>query len=384
MNGRDRERERLLALLRDHPVAAIIGARQVGKSTLAGLIASAWEGPVERFDLEDEADLARMADPLRALRPLRGLVVLDEIQRVPQLFRALRVLADRPGAPARFLILGSASPELLHQSSETLAGRIAYRELGGFALDETGHETPERLWRRGGFPRSYLARGERQSFEWRREFVRTFLERDLPQLGVNVSARTMRRFWSMLAHYHGQVWNASEFARSFGVADTTVRSYLEHLDSALVVRQLQPWHENISKRQVKSPRVYLRDSGLLHALLNLPSQRDMEGHPKVGASWEGFAIEQVIRLVDAAPEECYFWATHAGAELDLLVLQGGQRLGFEVKLTTAPRLTRSMHIAREDLRLHRLDVVHAGPRSFEMAEGVRALAIGDLERSLRG
>ena len=384
MNGRDRERERLLALLRDHPVAAIIGARQVGKSTLAGLIASAWEGPVERFDLEDEADLARLADPLRALRPLRGLVVLDEIQRVPQLFRALRVLADRPGAPARFLILGSASPELLHQSSETLAGRIAYRELGGFALDETGHETPERLWRRGGFPRSYLVRGERQSFEWRREFVRTFLERDLPQLGVNVSARTMRRFWSMLAHYHGQVWNASEFARSFGVADTTVRSYLEHLDSALVVRQLQPWHENISKRQVKSPRVYLRDSGLLHALLNLPSQRDMEGHPKVGASWEGFAIEQVIRLVDAAPEECYFWATHAGAELDLLVLRDGRRLGFEVKLTTAPRLTRSMHIAREDLRLDRLDVVHAGPRSFEMAEGIRALAIGDLEGSLGG
>ncbi len=384
MNGRDRELERLLALLRDHPVAAIIGARQVGKSTLAGLIASAWEGPVERFDLEDEADLARLADPLRALRPLRGLVVLDEIQRVPQLFRALRVLADRPGAPARFLILGSASPELLHQSSETLAGRIAYRELGGFALDETGHETPERLWRRGGFPRSYLVRGERQSFEWRREFVRTFLERDLPQLGVNVSARTMRRFWSMLAHYHGQVWNASEFARSFGVADTTVRSYLEHLDSALVVRQLQPWHENISKRQVKSPRVYLRDSGLLHALLNLPSQRDLEGHPKVGASWEGFVIDQVIRLVDAAPEECYFWATHAGAELDLLVLQGGQRLGFEVKLTTAPRSTRSMHIAREDLRLDRLDVVHAGPRSFEMAEGIRALAIGDLEGSLRG
>ncbi len=384
MNNRDRERERVLALLRDHPVAAIIGARQVGKSTLAGLIASAWEGPVERFDLEDEADLARLADPLRALRPLPGLVVLDEIQRVPQLFRALRVLADREGTPARFLILGSASPELLHQSSETLAGRIAYRELGGFALDETGRETPDRLWRRGGFPRSYLARGERQSFEWRREFVRTFLERDLPQLGVNVSARTMRRFWTMLAHYHGQVWNASEFARSFGVADTTVRSYLEHLESALVVRQLQPWHENISKRQVKAPRVYLRDSGLLHALLNLPSQRDLEGHPKVGASWEGFVIEQVIRLADAAPEDCYFWATHAGAELDLLVHQGGQRLGFEVKLTSAPRLTRSMHIACEDLRLNRLDVIHAGTRTFDMAEGIRALALADLEGSLRG
>ena len=383
MNRRERERDRILALLRDHPVAAIIGARQVGKSTLAGLVASAWEGPVERFDLEDEADLARLSDPLRALRPLPGLVVLDEIQRAPQLFPALRVLADRPGAPGRFLILGSASPELLRQSSETLAGRIAYRELGGFALDETG-DTPARLWRRGGFPRSYLARGEGQSFEWRREFVRTFLERDLPQLGVNVSARTMRRFWTMLAHYHGQVWNASEFARSFGVADTTVRSYLEHLDSALVVRQLQPWHENISKRQVKAPRVYLRDSGLLHALLNLPSQRDLEGHPKVGASWEGFVIDQVIRLADAAPEECHFWATHAGAELDLLVHKGGQRLGFEVKLTSAPRTTRSMHIAREDLRLDRLDVIHAGIRTFDMAEGVRALALRDLEGSLRG
>ena len=383
MNSRDRERERLLSLLRDHPVAAIIGARQVGKSTLAGLVASAWDGPVERFDLEDEADLARLADPLRALRPLRGLVVLDEIQRAPRLFQALRVLADRPQAPASFLILGSASPELLQQSSETLAGRIAYRELGGFALDETGGD-PERLWRRGGFPRSYLARGEGQSFEWRREFVRTFLERDLPQLGVNVSARTMRRFWTMLAHYHGQVWNASEFARSFGVADTTVRSYLEHLESALVVRQLQPWHENISKRQVKAPRVYLRDSGLLHALLNLPSQRDLEGHPKVGASWEGFVIDQVIRLADAAPEDCYFWATHAGAELDLLLHKGGRRLGFEVKLTSAPRLTRSMHIAREDLRLDRLDVIHAGTRTFDMAEGIRALAVGDLEGSLRG
>lgn len=384
MNSRERERERLLSLLRDHPVAAIIGARQVGKSTLAGLIASAWEGPVERFDLEDEADLARLADPLRALRPLRGLVVLDEIQRVPQLFQALRVLADRPEAPARFLILGSASPQLLRQSSETLAGRIAFRELGGFALDETGRDSPERLWLRGGFPRSYLARGEGPSFEWRREFVRTFLERDLPQLGVNVSARTMRRFWTMLAHYHGQVWNSSEFARSFGVADTTVRSYLEHLESALVVRQLQPWHENISKRQVKAPRVYIRDSGLLHALLNLPSQRDLEGHPKAGASWEGFVIDQVIRLADAAPEDCFFWATHAGAELDLLVHRGGRRHGFEVKLTSAPRTTRSMHIAREDLRLDRLDVIHAGTRTFDMAEGIRALAVGDLVGSLGG
>ena len=383
MNKRKREQHALVKLLRDHPVVAIIGARQVGKSTLASFIASAWKQPVERFDLEDETDLARMADPQRTLQPLKGLVILDQIQRVPGLFRTLRVLADRPRTPARFLILGSASPELLQQSSETLAGRIAYHELGGFALDETGREDHNRLWRRGGFPRSYLARSERESFQWRREFVRTFLQRDLPQLGVNVSASTMRRFWTMLAHYHGQVWNASEFARSFGVADTTIRAYLDHLSSALVVRQMQPWHENISKRQVKSPRIYVKDSGLLHSLLNLPAQRDMEGHPKVGASWEGFVVEQVIRFADAAPEECYFWATHTGAELDLLIVRGRQRLGFEVKLTLAPRATKSMHTALKDLRLNRLDVIHAGAKTFDMADGIRALAIADLEHSLR-
>ena len=378
MNARDREQDGIRALLRDYPVVAIVGARQVGKSTLPRLIGDAWDEPVERFDLEDDGDLARLADPQRALRPLRGLVILDEIQRVPDLFRALRILADRPQTPARFLILGSASPELLRQSSESLAGRIAYRELGGFAIDETGADEPTKLWRRGGFPRSYLAPGEPESFEWRREFLRTFLQRDLPQLGIRVSADTMRRFWTMLAHYHGQVWNASEFARSFGVADTTVRSYLDHLTSALVVRQLRPWHENLSKRQVKAPRLYIKDSGMLHALLNLETQRDMEGHPKVGASWEGFVIEQVIRLLDVRDEDCHFWRTHAGAELDLLVARGQRRIGVEVKLSSAPRLTRGMHIALDDLRLDRLYVVHAGDRSFELADRVQAITLQDV------
>ena len=382
MKARNREQAALLRLLENYPVVAIVGARQVGKSTLAELIASSWPGSVERFDLEDDVDLARMADPMRTLDSLRGLVVLDEIQHAPEIFRVLRVLADRPRAPARFLILGSASPELLSQSSESLAGRIAYHELGGFAIDETGSLDHQRLWRRGGFPRSYLASSEPQSFRWRREFVRTFLQRDLPQLGIRVSASTMRRFWTMLAHYHGQVWNASEFARSFGVADTTVRRFLDHLASALVVRQLEPWHENISKRQVKSPRVYIKDSGLLHSLLNLPAQRDLEGHPKVGASFEGFAIEQAIRFSAADPDECFFWATQAGAELDLLIVQGRQRRGFEVKLASAPRVTKSMRIACEDLSLGQLDVIYPGDRTFAMAPGIRALAMADLAKEL--
>lgn len=384
MIARDREHKKVVRLLRDFPVVAIVGARQVGKSTLANSIGAEWKQPVERYDLEDDADLARLADPLYALRPLRGLVILDEIQRTPELFRVLRVLADRPRTPARFLILSSASPELLRQSSESLAGRISYHELGGFAMDETGQKESKRLWRRGGFPRSYLSRNERQSFEWRREFIRTFLERDLPQLGIGVSASTMRRFWIMLGHYHGQVWNASEFARSFGVADTTVRTYLDHLASALVVRVVQPWHENISKRQVKAPRVYVKDSGLLHSLLGLPTQRDMEGHPKVGASWEGFVIEQIIRFTNSAPEDCYFWSTHTGAELDLLIVRGRHRLGFEVKLTSAPKMTKSIHIAREDLRLDRLALVHAGEKTYDVAKGIRALSITNLQQELCG
>ncbi len=382
MLDRPRETLTLVRLLRRNPVVAIIGARQVGKTVLARTVAKAWQGPTTYFDLESPEDLARLADPLLALRDLRGLVVIDEIQRLPELFPVLRVLVDRAGRPARFLVLGSASPDLLRQSSETLAGRIAYHELGGFALDEVGAKNHRMLWLRGGFPRSYLARSHADSHAWRRQFIRTFLERDLPQLGITIGSVTLRRFWTMLAHYHGQIWNASEFARSFGVADTTVRGYLDILSAAMVARQLLPWHENVGKRQVKAPKVYVADSGLLHNLLNLPTMADLEAHPKVGASWEGFAISQIVHCLGARPEECYYWATHGGAELDLLVVRGRRRLGFEVKRTTAPRLTPSMRIALSDLKLSSLDVVHAGEQTFPLAAKVRAVAMGRLLEDL--
>jgi predicted AAA+ superfamily ATPase len=316
------ELKRLTELLSRHPVVGIVGARQVGKTTLAWQFAAVRRGPTTFFDLEDHADLARLADPMLALKPLQGLVVLDEVQRLPDLFPVLRVLADRPGRGARFLVLGSASPGLLRQSSESLAGRIAYHELGGLSLDEVGAGRADALWLRGGFPRSLLARSSAASLEWRREFIRTFLERDVPQLGFGIASATLRRFWMMLAHYHGQVWNASEFGRSFGVSDATVRRYLDLLSSALVVRQLQPWHENIAKRQVRAPKVYLADTGLLHALLGLGTRDALDGHPKVGASWEWFVIRELVRRLGVPREECWFWATHAGAELDLLVVHG--------------------------------------------------------------
>jgi predicted AAA+ superfamily ATPase len=381
---RKREVSLLRALLRRHPVVGIVGARQVGKSTLARQIAKQAGGSMIFFDLENPEDLARLADPMLALKSLRGLVVLDEVQRRPELFPVLRVLADRPGTPCRFLVLGSASPGLLRQSSESLAGRIAYHHLGGFALDEVAVREATRLWLRGGFPRSFLARTDAESLEWRRGFVRTFLERDLPQLGILVSADTMRRFWTMLAHVHGQIWNSSEFARSFGVADTTVRAYLDHLASALVVRLLQPWHENLGKRQVRSPKVFLTDSGLLHTLLNLPRQEDLESHPKVGASWEGFIIEQLMTHLRAEPEECFFWATHAGAELDLLVVRGARRRGFEIKRTTSPSMTKSMVSALKDLRLTSLEVIYAGDTTFDLADRVRAVSANRLLSDVRG
>jgi predicted AAA+ superfamily ATPase len=372
------ETETVERLLGRHPVVAIIGARQVGKTTLARAVAERWRQPVHFFDLENPADLARIADPLLALDDLPGLVVLDEIQRQPDVFAVLRVLADRPGRRRRFLVLGSAAPDLLRQSSETLAGRIVYHELGGFSLAEVGPDNHRGLWLRGGLPRAYLARSHAASYEWREAFIRTFLERDLPALGITIGSTTLRRFWTMLAHYHGQTWNASEFGRSFGVADTTVRNYLDLLTSAMVVRQLPPWYENISKRQIKAPKVFVRDTGLMHALLNLRTLNDLEGHPKVGASWEGFVIEQVVRHLGAAPEECYFWGTHAGAELDLLVVRGRKRFGFEAKRTAAPRLTRSMRTAVEDLRLTRLDVIHAGQETFPLTKTVRAVALARL------
>jgi predicted AAA+ superfamily ATPase len=374
MIERRQEIDRLHGLLKRHPVVGIIGASQVGKTTLARFFVKEFQQKSSYFDLENPEDLARLADPMLVLKDLKGLVVIDEVQRLPDLFQVLRVLVDRPGLPLRFLVLGGASPDLLRQSSETLAGRIVYHQLNGFAFDEIGTERQKRLWLRGGFPRAYLARTNSQSYEWLRGFIRTFLERDLPQLGITIRSTTLQRFWTMLAHYHGQIWNSSEFGRSFGVADTTVRNYLDLMTSALVTRQLQPWHENISKRQVKAPKVYITDSGVLHTLLNLRSMMDLEGHPKVGASWEGFLLQQVIRRLQAFPEECYFWATHGGAELDLFVLRGRRRYGFEFKRTTSPRVTPSMRSALSDLKLNRLDVIHAGENTFPLADKIRAVS----------
>jgi uncharacterized protein len=383
MTKRTQEVRALLSLLKRYRVVGIIGARQVGKTTLARSLFKQLTGASVYFDLENPEHLARLADPMFALKGLKGLVVIDEIQRLPELFPVLRVLVDRPKAPARFLVLGSASPELLRQGSESLAGRIAYHELGGFSMEEVGIKNYRRLWLRGGFPRSYLASSEATSEEWRRRFIRTFLERDLPQLGITIRSTTMHRFWSMLAHYHGQVWNASEFGRSFGVADTTVRNYLDLLSSALVVRQLLPWHENLSKRQVKSPKVYIADSGLLHALLGIKTQGDLEMHPKIGASWEGFVIGQIVRLMGFRREDCFFWATHAGAELDLLAVRGRERLGFEVKLTSSPQVTPSMRSAISDLKLNRLYVIHSGEETYQIGKVIQALAFSKICKDLR-
>lgn len=378
MIERSKHCQHLLEALTRAPVVALLGARQVGKTTLARQIAKLVEGPVTHFDLEDPDDLARLDEPKLALQDLRGLVVLDEIQRRPALFPVLRVLADRPGTPARFLILGSAQPALLRQGSETLAGRIAFHEIEGFACDEIGREHAQTLWRRGGFPRAYLAASETESAAWRRDFIRSFLERDLPQMGIDIPANTLHRFWRMLAHWHGQTWNGAELGRAFGVAHTTVRRYLDILTAAMVVRQLQPWHENLGKRQVRAPKVYLSDSGILHSLLGIVGQEDLEGHPKVGASWEGFALREIIHRTGARQEECFFWATHGGAELDLLLVRGGERLGFEIKRTTAPRLTPSMRSALSSLRLDRLTVVHAGEHAFPLGERIQAVPLAEL------
>jgi predicted AAA+ superfamily ATPase len=383
MIERKQEVKTLRRLLQRHPVVGIVGARQVGKTTLARLLVAQIRGPSTYYDLENPEDLARLSDPMLTLKGLKGLVVIDEIQRVPNLFPVLRVLVDRPRSTTRFLVLGSASPELLRQSSETLAGRIFYHELRGFSIDEVGVQNHMRLWLRGGFPRSYLATSHSGSEEWRRGFIRTFLERDLPQLGIFIRSTTLRRFWTMLAHYHGQIWNASEFGRSFGVADTTVRNYLDLLTSAMVIRQLPPWHENISKRQVKAHKVYIADSGLLHALLGIRTLTDLEGHPKVGASWEGFILEQIIRQLGVRADECFFWATHGGAELDLLIIRDRQRLGFEIKRTSSPRITPSMRSALSDLSLQHLDVIHAGEQTFPMEKGVRAVALFRLLDDLK-
>ena len=369
-------------LLRDNPVVALLGARQVGKTTLARQLAQRRRGPTHFFDLESTADVARLADPLLALSPLKGLVVLDEVQRRPELFPSLRVLADRRPRPARFLVLGSASPDLLRQSSESLAGRIAFYELPGLSLEEAGSQNIDQLWLRGGFPRSFTARSHAESYRWRRDFVRTFLERDLSQLGVGIPGATLERFWSMLAHYHAQVWNGSELARAFGVSHHTVRRYLDVLEATFMVRVLKPWAANLGKRQVKAPKVYVRDSGLLHRLLDVGTRAELERHPKIGASWEGFVIENLVRTLGVDDRQCHFWAAHSGAEIDLVVPHRGRLRGYEIKRTSAPAVTRSMRTAFADLDLRSLDVIHAGEDSFPLARGIRAVAASRLVTDL--
>ena len=380
---RSKHIEAVISRLQAFPAVAILGPRQIGKTTLARQVARRFAGPSQRLDLENPADLNRLLeDPLLVLGELQGLVVIDEVQRRPDLFPILRVLADRRPCPARFLILGSASPELIKQSSESLAGRIHYYALGGLQLREVGFHRLGRRWLRGGFPEAWLARTNGAAALWLDSFIRTFLERDLPELGVRVPGITMRRFWTMLAHWHGQVWNASEFGRSFGVADTTIRRYLDILTGALVIRQLQPWHENIKKRQVKAPKVYLRDTGLLHALLGIRDLSGLNSHPKCGASWEGLVLETVIEHIGLSDEQAFFWAVHTGAELDLLVARGRHRIGIEIKRTTAPKVTRSVRTAVDDLDLAEVVVIHAGADSYRLARKVRAVAASRLGEDL--
>lgn len=355
-------------------VVVLVGPRQCGKTTLVRELID--EESVNYFDLEDPASLARLDEPMTALRPLRGLVVIDEVQRRPDLYPVLRVLCDRPDLPARFLILGSASGDLLRQTSESLAGRMERLTMDGFSLAELGPEAEELLWLRGGFPLSYLAANEADSVAWRRSFIQTLLERDFPQWGVRVPAVALRRFWAVVAHYHGQTWNAAESARALGVGESTARRHLDMLTDAFMIRQLQPYHADLRKRQVKSPKIYVRDTGLLHQLLGIDSLKGLLTHPKIGASWEGFVIDQVLR--SEPHDEAFFWATHQGAEIDLVLRRGEELLGVECKRTDTPRLTRSIGIALEDLGLERVAVVHPGVKRFPLSEQVEVVPLSVL------
>ncbi len=363
--------------LRRSPVTVLLGPRQCGKTTLARQLVPA--GSLNYFDLEDPQSLARLNEPDIALRPLRKLVVIDEIQRRPDLFPLLRVLADRRPGPARFLLLGSASPDLLKQSTETLADRLETVPLEGFRLADLGAAAQDRHWLRGGFPRAYTPRREADSVSRRRQFLQTFVERDLPQLGIRIPAMAVRRFWNMLAHYHAQTWNAAELARALAVNESTVRHYLDLLTGVFMVRQLPPWHENLGKRQVKAPKVYVRDSGLLHSLLGIADRRDLENHPKVGASWEGYAVEEVIKALQ--PDETYYWATYNRAELDLLLFKKGRRIGVECKRADAPVLSPSMRIAITDLKLDHLYVVYPGERAYTLAKKVEVVPLGKFVKA---
>jgi len=355
-------------------VVALLGPRQSGKTTLARQFVPP-DSP-NYFDLEDLTSMARLQEPMTTLRELRGLVVIDEIQRRPDLFPLLRVLADRDPLPARFLILGSASPDVVRSSSESLAGRIEIIHVTGFSISEVGMEAQAAHWLRGGFPLSFLANSEADSLAWRKNFVQMLLERDFPQWGIRIPAATLLRFWTMLAHYHGQIWNNAEPARSLGVSEPTVRKYLDILEGVFMVRVLQPWYANLSKRQVKAPKIYFRDTGLLHYLLGIRSELDLQVHPKSGASWEGYVIEEVLKA--SAPDEAYFWGTHSGAELDLLLIRDGRRIGVECKRIDAPRLTPSMHAALTDLELDQLLVIYPGVQPYALSEKIKVLPFKNL------
>lgn len=362
-----------------NPVVSLIGPRQCGKTTLARAIGKSQDATF--FDLEHPVDAERLKNPLTALEHLQGLVVIDEAQLQPALFPVLRVLADRTPLPARFLLLGSASPDLASNISESLAGRIHFVNMSGFNLHEVGSDNWRDLWHRGGFPRSYLAQSDADSFKWREDFIATFLERDLRRLGVLVAPESLRRLWMMIAHYHGQVAKLSDIGRSLGENHTTIRRHLDILEGALVLRQLQPWHENVGKRQVKSPKVYVRDTGILHTLLGLGNAATIESHPKLGASWEGFITERIVELF--GDRNCMFWATQAGAELDLFVLHQGKRYGFEIKYADAPKTTKSMREAIKTLELTKLFIAYPGSKSYVVDEHIEAVGVLDLETKLK-
>ena len=362
--------------LRDNPIVSLVGPRQAGKTTLARMLVEESTEAVHFFDLEAPADLARLSNPELALRPLAGLIILDEIQRRPDLFPLLRVLADRRPTSARYLILGSASPALIKEGSESLAGRVSFVDVTGFLLRELPAPDLSRLWWRGGFPRAYLAPDDIATRQWHDDFRRTFLERDIPQLGIQVPATTLGRFWTMVAHFHGQILNQAELARALGSSEPTARRYLDILSGTYVVRQLPPWFENLKKRQVKSPKIYIRDSGILHALLGVASPEGLQSHPKLGASWEGFCLEQVLGL--CGDRGAYFWATQSGAELDLLLFHEGRRLGFEFKFSEQPATTKSMRIAQQDLSLDHLYIVHPGEHDYPLDASITAIPLTHL------
>lgn len=366
--------EKITQAFQVNPIVALLGPRQCGKTTLARIFAESQEHTTEYyFDLESMLDLERLSVPEIALSNLTGLIIIDEIQRLPNLFQTLRVLVDRPGNKSRFLILGSASRELIQQSSESLTGRISYLELTPFNYLET-HDL-EKMWIRGGFPKSYLLATDELSWQWRSDYLRTFVEQDVPNFGIRILPQNLRRFWMMLAHYHGNIFNASELGRSLGFSHNTMRGYVDILTDTLMVRQLQPWYENISKRQVKSPKIYFRDSGMFHSFIGVKNKTDLLSHPKLGASWEGFALEEIIRYMNVRPDECFFWATHSDAELDLLIIKDGKRIGFEIKYASLPKLTRFLNIAMQDLQLDQVWIIYPGNKKFSLAENVYAIGL---------